>query len=72
MKGQVGPSSKEVSSLEELENFLKVEPEVSIVGFFKKETDLKIAFLKIADKLREKYRFAHTSFTEVLEKYDIT
>ncbi|KRT84796.1 Thioredoxin, partial [Oryctes borbonicus] len=71
MKAQVGPSSKEVSSIEELEKYLSAEADVSVVGFFEKETELKGAFLKIADKLREKVRFAHTSFNDVLEKYEV-
>ncbi|GJQ69959.1 ERp60 [Trypoxylus dichotomus] len=70
MKAQVGPSSKEVSSIEELEKYLGAEADVTVVGLFEKETELKGAFLKIADKLREKVRFAHTSFKDVLEKYD--
>lgn len=71
MKAQVGPSSKEVSSLEELEKYLGADADVTIVGLFEKETELKGAFLKIADKLREKVRFAHSSFKDVLEKYDV-
>lgn len=69
MKAQVGPSSKEVNSVEELEKFLKAEDEVAVVGFFEKESDLKAAFLKLADKLREKVRFAHSTYKDVLEKY---
>lgn len=68
MKAQVGPSSKELKSVEALENFLKVEPEVAVIGFFEKESDLKAAFLKLADKLREKVRFAHSTYKDVLEK----
>lgn len=68
MKAQVGPSSKELNSNEELEKFLKAENEVSVVGFFEKESDLKAAFLKLADKLREKVRFAHSTYKDVLEK----
>lgn len=68
MKAQVGPSSKELSSIDDFENFLKAENDVSVIGFFEKETDLKAAFLKLADKLREKVRFAHTSYKDLLEK----
>lgn len=71
MKAQVGPSSKELNSNEDLEKFLKSEKESSIVGFFEKESDLKAAFLKVADKLREKVRFAHTSSKSLLEHKDI-
>lgn len=68
MKAQVGPSSKELKTVEELEKFLKSENDVSIVGFFEKESDLKTAFMKTADKLRESVRFGHSSHKAVLEK----
>ncbi|KAJ8955403.1 hypothetical protein NQ318_003501 [Aromia moschata] len=68
MKAQVGPSSKELKTAECLEKFLAAEKESAVVGFFEKESDLKAAFLKIADRLREKVRFAHTSFKELLDK----
>ncbi|XP_055689343.1 protein disulfide-isomerase A3 [Lutzomyia longipalpis] len=68
MRAQVGPASKELSSLENLESFLAV-PEAAIVGFFEKETELKGIFLKYADKMREKLRFGHTSVPALLEKY---
>ncbi|KAF2882311.1 hypothetical protein ILUMI_23876 [Ignelater luminosus] len=68
MKAQVGPSSKELNSIDDFENFLKAENDVSVIGFFEKETDLKAAFMKLADKLREKVRFAHSSYKDVLEK----
>lgn len=71
MKAQVGPSSKELTSVEELEKFIKAEPEVAVVGFFEKESDLKAAFLKLADKLREKIRFGHSTYKDVLEKQGI-
>ncbi|KAK4872052.1 hypothetical protein RN001_016176 [Aquatica leii] len=68
MKAQVGPSSKELETVADFDKFLTAEKDVSVVGFFEKETDLKIAFMKVADKLREKVRFAHTSFKNILEK----
>lgn len=67
MRAQVGPASKELSSVSDFEAFLKV-PETCLVGFFEKDSDLKGVFLKYADKLRDKMRFAHTSNPAVLEK----
>ena len=32
-----------------------------LVGYFTSDSDLKSEFLKSADSLREKYRFAHTN-----------
>lgn len=68
MKAQSGPASKDILSLAELEKFLAVQ-ETTVFGFFKKESDLKVVFLKFADKLREKLRFGHSSAAEVLDKY---
>ncbi|XP_060537218.1 protein disulfide-isomerase A3 [Cylas formicarius] len=71
MKAQVGPSSKELSSVSDLDQLLAKEKEPVVVGFFEKETDLKGVFLKVADKLREKVKFAHTSYKELVEKYGV-
>lgn len=71
MKAQVGPSSKELKTTECLEKFLAAEKDTTVVGFFEKESDLKAAFLKLADKLREKVRFAHTTFMELLDKQGV-
>lgn len=71
MKAQVGPSSKELKSDECLKNFLAAEKETTVVGFFEKDSDMKTAFLKLADKLREKIRFAHTSAKELLDKQGV-
>lgn len=68
MKAQVGPASKELKSVADLEKLLASEKESVVVGFFEKESDLKAAFLQLANKLREKVQFAHSSFKGVLEK----
>ncbi|KAJ9595872.1 hypothetical protein L9F63_012931, partial [Diploptera punctata] len=67
LKAQVGPSSKDLSSVTDFEQFIGKD-DVAVVGFFEKESDLKGAFLKIADKLREKVRFGHSSSKAVLDK----
>lgn len=71
MKAQTGPASKDLLTLAEIEEFLKVQ-ETTVVGFFEKETDLKAVFLKYADKFREKLRFGHSSAADVLKKYKET
>ena len=69
MRTRAGPSSKELSSVEEAEKFL-ANSEHSIVGFFSKSgSSLEAEFKKVADQLSEKYRFAHTSNPEILKKY---
>lgn len=67
MRAQVGPASKDLTSLDAFEAFLKVN-EAAVVGFFKTESDLKGEFLKYSDKMREKLRFGHSSAAPVLEK----
>jgi protein disulfide isomerase family A protein 3 len=67
MRAQVGPSSKDILTVESFEAFLKVN-EPSVIGFFKKESDLKGVFTQYADKMREKIRFGHVSAQAVLDK----
>ncbi|XP_057666864.1 protein disulfide-isomerase A3 [Diorhabda carinulata] len=71
MKAQVGPSSVELKTADCLKKLLAAEKESVVVGFFEKESLLKASFLKIADKLREKVKFAHTSFKELLDTQEI-
>ncbi|XKL64506.1 hypothetical protein PGB90_004592 [Kerria lacca] len=70
MKSQVGPGSKELLTVDDLKNFINKD-EVVIVGFFKKDTDLKKTFLQVADKLREKISFAHTTVEDILGNFNI-
>ncbi|CAG9817020.1 unnamed protein product [Phaedon cochleariae] len=72
MKAQVGPSSKELKNADDLKKLLAAEKESTVVGFFEKESDLKVAFLKIADKLREKVKFAHTSSKDLLKAQGVS
>lgn len=69
MKSQVGPSSKDLSSEEVFKNFLSKD-EVVVVGFFESETDLKGKFIQLANKLREKVNFGHTTSQSVIDKYN--
>lgn len=67
LKAQVGPSSRELSSVADFEDFTNKD-DVVVIGFFEKETDLKGAFMIVADKLREKVHFGHSTTKAVLEK----
>lgn len=67
MKAQVGPSSKELKTVEEFNKFLE-KSEPVIIGFFKEESDLSKAFKKLTEKRRLKYTFAHSSAADVLAK----
>lgn len=71
MKAQVGPSSKELETIADLDKFLSSN-DVGVIGFFEKESDLKATYLKLANKLREKVRFAHTSQKDILDKHSVT
>lgn len=66
MRAQVGPSSKDLGTVKDFEDFIGKD-EVSVIGFFEGDSDLKGSFLKLADKLREKVRFAHSSNAAVLK-----
>lgn len=67
MRAQVGPSSRELTSLDELNKFLDTK-DTTIFGYFK-DIDSKLAknFFKLADNYREKYRFGHTSNSDILK-----
>ncbi|KAK7086825.1 Protein disulfide-isomerase A3 [Halocaridina rubra] len=67
MRAQVGPASKELTSVEAAEAFLGAT-EVGVV-YFGGETKLKDTFMKVADKLRESVRFGHSINAEVNDKY---
>lgn len=72
MRSQVGPSSKECTSAEELQKLLDKD-EVVIVGFFEnKDVDLHEHFLKVADKQRESWVFGHTFNKDLLKKFGHT
>jgi protein disulfide-isomerase A3 len=69
MRTKAGPISKKLTTIEEVEKFLK-NNEHSIIGFFKEENSLLFSrFKQAADKLAEHYRFAHSSNGDVLAKY---
>ncbi|CAH1392807.1 unnamed protein product [Nezara viridula] len=68
MKGQVGPSARNLPAKDSLNKFLD-EPDLAVVGFFEESAKSKDDFLRVADKLREKYRFGITSSQENLETY---
>lgn len=67
MQAQVGPASKELSATD-FDKFLE-KPDVAVIGFLKEGGQLKPVFEKVADKLREKVRFGHTSDEALLAKY---
>ena len=41
----------------------------SCKGFFDQKDDLRKEFMKTADELREKHKFAHTSSDEVMTEF---
>jgi len=65
MKKQAEPTSKEISTLVELNKKLESDTAV-IVGFFDKDDEIKTEFMTVADQLRESHTFAHTSSEEVM------
>jgi len=68
MRSQVGPASKELKTVEDLNTFLSKD-DVGVIAFLSaKDSKLEKTFLKVSDKLREKVRFGHSSVPAVLSK----
>lgn len=67
MKSQVGPASKEISTVAEADAIL-AKKDVVIFAFGPADSAIQQTFAKTAAKLREDYNFAHSSAEEVLTK----
>jgi len=65
LRKQAGPSSKELTTLEEYNDFIDNWDPVA-VGYFEDESASKL-FTKAAGALRDDYKFAHTLSAEILE-----
>lgn len=73
MRGQVGPSSKELSSLKAVTDFMKERDELVVVGFFKDGSDkLLEKYLEANDDIRDDYPFAHTFDAAAKKHFGIT
>ncbi|WKX89358.1 hypothetical protein Q1695_008756 [Nippostrongylus brasiliensis] len=66
MRGQAGPSAKELKTVEEYKKFVDGD-ENAVVGFFESESKLKDSFLKVADTERDRFQFGYTSDPAVLK-----
>ncbi|VDD91578.1 unnamed protein product [Enterobius vermicularis] len=66
MRGQAGPSAKELKTLKDFEKFTASD-EYGVIGFFETESKLKDSFLKVADTERDRFRFAYTSESEIIK-----
>lgn len=71
MRGQTGPSAKELKTVKDFEGFTGVD-ETGVIGFFESESKLKDSFLKVADTERDRFRFAYSTSAEVLKKAGYT
>lgn len=61
MQGQVGPSSKILSSLKAVTDFMKERGDLVILGFFDEESDkLLEQYLEANNDIRDDYAFGHT------------
>uniref|UniRef100_A0AC34PWC8 Protein disulfide-isomerase n=1 Tax=Panagrolaimus sp. JU765 TaxID=591449 RepID=A0AC34PWC8_9BILA len=71
LRGQAGPSAKDLESVAEFEKFVDNE-DVSVLGFFESDSKLKDSFLKVADTERDRFRFGYSQNAEVLKKTGFT
>jgi protein disulfide isomerase family A protein 3 len=71
MRGQAGPSAKELKSVADFEKFINNDDN-SVIGFFEGESKLKDSFHKVADTERDRFRFAYTSDKDTLKKAGYT
>lgn len=67
MRGQAGPSSKELKSIAEFDKFVDSD-DISVIGLFEGESKLKDSFHKVADTERDRFRFGHSTNADVLKK----
>ena len=73
MRGQVGPSSKIMSSLKSVTNFMKERDDLVIMGFFEGEGDkLLEQYLEANNDIRDDYAFAHTFDPAAKKHFGIT
>ncbi|XP_041371149.1 protein disulfide-isomerase A3-like [Gigantopelta aegis] len=71
MKSKAGPTSKELTSVEDADKFLD-NAEYGVIGFFEsaEDTDAK-TFQKVADSMSSDMRFAHTYEKSVKDKLKV-
>uniref|UniRef100_A0A914ICL6 protein disulfide-isomerase n=1 Tax=Globodera rostochiensis TaxID=31243 RepID=A0A914ICL6_GLORO len=67
LRGQAGPSSKELKGISDFNKFVESD-DVSVIGLFDGESKLKDSFQKVADTERDRFRFAHSSNADLLKK----
>ncbi|KAJ8678737.1 hypothetical protein QAD02_014524 [Eretmocerus hayati] len=68
MRGQVGPASKELKTVEEVDKFLDSD-EVTVIGYFEEDdSSLSASYHAVSKKLRDKVKFGHSTAKSVLEK----
>uniref|UniRef100_A0A1I7Z114 Protein disulfide-isomerase n=1 Tax=Steinernema glaseri TaxID=37863 RepID=A0A1I7Z114_9BILA len=71
MRGQVGPSAKELKTVADFEKFIGGD-ETGVVGLFEGESKLKDSFFKVADTERDRFRFGWSNNADVLKKAGFT
>lgn len=71
MRGQAGPSAKELKSLSDFKKLIGGDESV-VIGFFENESKLKDSFLKVADTERDRFQFAYTSDSAVIKETGYT
>ncbi|PAV66762.1 hypothetical protein WR25_10495 [Diploscapter pachys] len=67
MRGQSGPSAKELKTQAEFDKFTGGDESV-VIGFFEGESKLKDSFLKVADTERDRFAFGYTTNKDIIKK----
>ncbi|PIO62957.1 thioredoxin [Teladorsagia circumcincta] len=72
MRGQAGPSAKELKTVEEFKKFIGGDENAVVGEFLENESKLKDSFLKVADTERDRFQFGYSSNAAVLKEAGYT
>ncbi|XP_023017598.2 protein disulfide-isomerase A3 [Leptinotarsa decemlineata] len=71
IQSHLNPASTELETTNDLNDFLYAENKTAVVGMFNGESALKLAFLNVADRYRNKVRYAHTKSADIRKVLEV-